>query len=276
MKSVRLLVFLRTDLYELYDIQEKTKLVSRMVTLEWSEEDWLRLLVNRVLANPPLQSLAETLRGPGGIVDLRAALEALFPAEIEGQHVERWLVDSIRNGKGAVSPRLAVLLLYKTRDFSRRPDDVISRLPLFDGDAVRAAMTHLSKLSYEEIVDDFKVASSFVRNCRAGGLASFALDDVRHHFDADEGEVNEQVQLLERLGFLERVVIEGETATSAHFRTPSSTPAAGTTPDRRGSGPASPDAGRAAPATPAVAAAPGRGSAKRRADYKRSVRAGKA
>ena len=34
MKNVRLIVPLRTDLFELYDIQEKTKLVPRTFTIE--------------------------------------------------------------------------------------------------------------------------------------------------------------------------------------------------------------------------------------------------
>ena len=42
MKNVRLIVFLRTDLFELYDIQEKTKLVPRTFTIEWTEEEWLQ------------------------------------------------------------------------------------------------------------------------------------------------------------------------------------------------------------------------------------------
>ena len=49
--SIELVVFLRTDLFELYDIQEKNKLVSRSLALEWSEEDWLRVLILRVFAN---------------------------------------------------------------------------------------------------------------------------------------------------------------------------------------------------------------------------------
>ncbi|MFG2193549.1 hypothetical protein [Streptomyces sp. NPDC048639] len=39
--SVDLVVFLRTDVFELYDSQEKNKLVSRSLELAWSEEDWL-------------------------------------------------------------------------------------------------------------------------------------------------------------------------------------------------------------------------------------------
>ena len=80
---IQFVVFLRTDLYERCDAQEKTKLVSKMVTLTW-EEDWLQVLVRRVLANEPFQRLASRLRGADGSIDIPGALQVLLPPEIEG------------------------------------------------------------------------------------------------------------------------------------------------------------------------------------------------
>ena len=220
LESIGLVLFLRTDLFELYDIQEKTKLVSRMLTLEWSEEEWLQLLVNRLFANRCGSRTCAGLKQRGRLGRAAWGLEALFPPHIEGQPVERWLVDSVRNGNGDVSPRLAVLLLHLTRDLSTNPEAVVSTLPLFSAEAVRGAMTKLSELSYSEVVNDFKVATTFVLNCRAGKLDIFALSDVEALFDDAEGTVSEQVRLLERLGFLERIVIEDDSGTKPCFRVP--------------------------------------------------------
>jgi hypothetical protein len=211
LENVRLIVFLRTDLFELYDIQEKNKLVSRTFTIKWAEEEWLQVLVRRALANESLQRLARRPRAGDGRTDARAGLEALFPPEIEGQPVDRWLIDSLRNGNGDVSPRLAVLLLYLARQRAARPDAVVSALPLFSAAEVGGAMTELSELSFSEVVSDFKVAPTFVQNCRAGKLETFALADVRNLFDEAEGKVSDQVRLLERLGFLERIVRQRST-----------------------------------------------------------------
>jgi hypothetical protein len=218
--DIRLIVFLRTDLFELYDIQEKNKLVSRTLTLSWEEEEWLQVLVRRFLANEPLQHLARRLRIADADADVRAALEVLFPAEIEWQPVDRWLIDSLRNGNGDVSPRLAVLLLYLARERAARPDDVVSTLPLFSAAEAGEAMTKLSDLSFSEVVNDFKVAPSFVQNCRAGKLETFALADVRELFDEAEGKISDQVRLLERLGFLERIVWERDGTRTSLFRIP--------------------------------------------------------
>jgi hypothetical protein len=219
-EHIGLVVFLRTDLFELYDIQEKNKLVSRTLALDWSEEEWLQVLVRRVLANEPFQGLAERLHVADSATETRTALEVLFPPEIEGQPVDRWLIDSLRNGNGDVSPRLAVLLLHLTRELSARPEDVVSTLPLFSAEAVRKAMMKLSDLSFSEVVNDFKVAPSFVLNCRVGKLDSFALREVEKLFDEAEGKISEQVRLLERLGFLERVVRESGSGVSSLFRIP--------------------------------------------------------
>jgi hypothetical protein len=88
---------------------------------------------------------------------------------------------------------------------------VVSAFPLFSAAEAGEAMTKLSDLSFSEVVNDFKVAPSFVQNCRAGKFETFALDDVRDLFDEAEGKVSDQVRLLERLGFLERIVRQRST-----------------------------------------------------------------
>lgn len=222
--SIGLVVFLRTDLFEVYDIQEKTKLVSRTLTLDWAEEEWVQVLVRRVLANEPLRRLASRLHiagGPAdGTVDPQAALQVLFPQQIEGRPADRWLIESLRNGNGDVSPRLAILLLNLTRDHADRPQEMVSTLPLFSADEVAEAMTRLSDLYFSEVVNDFKVAPSFILNCRAGRIETFALEEVTSLFDETEGKISDQIRLLERLGFLERVVQERHAVRQSLFRIP--------------------------------------------------------
>jgi hypothetical protein len=219
-QNLRLVILIRTDLFELYDIQEKNKLISRTLTLDWSEEEWLQVLVKRVLVNKPIKGLASRLTLPDGSIQTGAALRTLFPPEIEGQPIDRWLIDSVRNGNGDIPPRLAILLLHLARELSDRPDESISTLPIFSLKALEQAMTKVSDLSFSEVVNDFKVASSFVLNCRAGKLVSFSLSQVESLFDPSEGEISEQVRLLERLGFLERTVQASDTGVTSLFRIP--------------------------------------------------------
>lgn len=218
--NIGMVIFLRTDLFELYDIQEKNKLVSRTLTIEWTEEEWLQVLVRRVLANEQFHWLAERVGVGEGDAAIRTALSVLFPAEIENQPINRWLVDSLRNGNGDISPRLAVLLLHLARKHADKSEAVVSALPVFSGTTLSTAMTRLSELSFSEVVNDFKVASSFVLNCRAAKKESFTLAAVENLFDEADGTMSEQVRLLERLGFLERIVVETDAGAESMFRIP--------------------------------------------------------
>lgn len=217
---LQFVAFLRTDLYERCDVQEKTKLVSKMVILTWEEEDWLQVLVRRVLANEPFQLLNSRLRDADGMTDIPGTLQVLFPAEIEGQPADRWLLDSLRNGNGSVSPRLAVNLLSYAVQEAARPTGRVSTLPLFSADEIGRAMTKLSDLAFDEVVNDFKVAPSFVNSSRARKLKTFTKEEVRGLFNEKEGNEEEQVLLLERLGFLERIVQERDSILESVFRIP--------------------------------------------------------
>jgi hypothetical protein len=59
-----------------------------------------------------------------------------------------------------------------------------------------------------------------VLNCRAGRLDAFTTNSVANLFDESEGTRSEQVRLLERLGFLERVVHTTDTGVESSFRIP--------------------------------------------------------
>ena len=81
-------------------------------------------------------------------------------------------------------------------------------------------MDKVSDLAYDEVVSDFKVASAFVSNCRAAKLSSFQLEEVAPLFSSLDGNVSDQVRALERLGFLERIVIAENGSVNVSFRIP--------------------------------------------------------
>ena len=220
-RAIRLIVLLRTDLFELYDIQEKNKFVSRTVRLDWSRDDLRKLLLQRLFSNDDLQAVMKSLNGPSlppGIV-AQVQFRIVFPMEVEGKPFEEWLFDSLKNGKNHVAPRQIILFLNvardKTKDGPKR-----RRIPLFTEREVTDAMTRISELSYEEVVSDFRAATGFVRNCRAGKIMEFELEKVKTLFDEKEGSVVLQLERLERLGFLSRIIVKEGDALMPRFRIP--------------------------------------------------------
>jgi hypothetical protein len=219
--GISLLIFIRSDLFNLYDIQEKNKLISRTLTLSWSKPELLKFLIDRVLSNECLSKLKEIVAGlPGNRVEL--AMYAIFPHEVEGLPIQDWLWHSTRNANGRASPRQFILLLVLAVQAPSVQGTTIKAFPIFPQEALRWAMDQLSEFSFKELIDDFRVARTFLSNCRAGKIDTFKLDDVSKLFGADDGPVSMQVHQLERLGFLERVVFEKQSdgVQSSEFRVP--------------------------------------------------------
>jgi hypothetical protein len=223
--NIGLTLFLRTDLFELYDIQEKNKFVSRLVRLAWSRRDLLVLLVKRLCANQQLGELGEMMgrAATAGGAAIEAALRAIFPEEVEETPFVEWFFYGLSNANDRVSPRQVILFLNLARDSaaSRVPGDGRrSIVPLLNERNVRDAMTRLSELSYEEVLSDFRVATGFVRSCRAGNIRDFNLQEVQPLFDLKEGSVAEQIERLERLGFLGRSVLRRDNELVSRFSIP--------------------------------------------------------
>jgi len=211
-QAIRLVVLLRTDLFELYDIQEKNKFVTRTVRLDWSREELRKQLLRRLFSNADLGAVIESLSRAGLRATVLAQIQfrIVFPAEVEGKAFEEWLFESMKNGKNHVAPRQIILFLNLAKE-NAKDDAKRRRIPLFSEKEVADAMTRLSELSYQEVISDFRAATAFVRNCRAGKIREFELEKVQTLFDENEGSVVLQVERLERLGFLSRTIVrEGD------------------------------------------------------------------
>ncbi|QNI30824.1 ATP-binding protein [Alloacidobacterium dinghuense] len=219
-QAIRLVVLLRTDLFELYDIQEKNKFVSRTVRLDWTREELRKQLLQRLFSNVGLRAIMESLNVAAIESSILAQIQfrIVFPTEVEGKPFEEWLFESLKNGKNHIAPRQIILFLNlakeNAKDASRR------RIPLFTEKEVAQAMTRLSELSYQEVISDFRAATAFVRNCRAGKIMEFKLEDVQTLFDEDEGSVVLQLERLERLGFLARTIVKEGDLLVPRFRVP--------------------------------------------------------
>src|SRR5262249_41446958 len=158
-------------------IQEKNKLVSRSVSISWTKPQLLRFIVDRVLTNPCLHPLRKLISSiPDDAHDV--AMAAIFPREIEGMPAAEWLWEWMENGNGDVSPRQLVLLLILAAQSPAAQGVKMDRLPVFSLAALQWGMDRLSELSFKELIDDFRVAPTFLSNCRAGRLTSFELAKV--------------------------------------------------------------------------------------------------
>lgn len=164
----------------------------------------MSLLLSRVFADPVLQPLRErTFSDFGGA---RFGLRAAFPETVEGVPFQDWLWSFLRNGNGKISPRQIILLLLLSKNAKEAKETFVNELPIFTSSVLRQAADKLSEISFEEMLDDFRVAPGFLRNCRAEKVESLDTQDVDALFPKDDGDRHQQIDHLERLGFLERAV----------------------------------------------------------------------
>jgi hypothetical protein len=136
------------------------------------------------------------------------SIRALFPNKIDGLQFIDWFFQSLENGNGDISPRQVILFLVLIKEAPDTFSHEIKKLPIINENNIIWAMTQLSELSFSEVLNDFRIAKTFLRNCRAGKLNLFQLEEVEQLFDVSEGPLALQVELLERLGFLERIVVK--------------------------------------------------------------------
>jgi hypothetical protein len=190
------------------------------MSVSWTKPQLLQFLIDRVLSNPCLR-LVKDLVGSIPPDNHAVAMAALFPAEIEGIAAPEWLWEWMENGNGDVSPRQLILLLILAAQSPVAKEIKMDKLPIFPAAALQWGMNELSELNFKELVDDFRVAPTFLANCRAGRVRSFELAKVETLFSKDEGPITVQLERLERLGFLERVILENPDGTkTSHFEVP--------------------------------------------------------
>jgi len=218
--NLSVLIFIRTDLFEIYDIQEKNKLVTRTFYLRWQREELLDFILTRVINSRNMRDLSELMECFPQF-HKQLGISAIFPEDIENLPVENWLWSSMANGNDDVSPRQVLLLLELTTQHQKVRDTSDQKKTVFDQPSLLKGMEELSVLCFKELIDDFRVGKTFLENCRAGRMHSFGLEKAKKLFSEKDGPISQQTHQLERLGFLERVVVENDNGEQVtEFRVP--------------------------------------------------------
>lgn len=208
-QCIRLVVLLRTDLFEIFHIQEKNKFVSRTVRLAWTEHQLAIQLLTRAYSNEQLKPAFDILRELCLDDDIQRELQfrVLFPKAVDNKAFWYWLYNSLAGGNNRVSPRQIVLFMNLLKEEAKN-EPRVKRIPLYSEVQVKSALIKISGLCFQELIDDFKVATALIQNCRAGKKYRLSFADVTALCDPAEGTPATQIDQLLRLGFFERVVTE--------------------------------------------------------------------
>jgi hypothetical protein len=93
----------------------------------------------------------------------------------------------LKNGNAQISPRQIILFLLLLKDQIIASEPAGEPFPIFKSDSVKKAMSKLSELSYGEVLSDFRVSPTLIRNLRAGKIKEFTFDEVQSLLAIEEG-----------------------------------------------------------------------------------------
>ncbi len=114
LQNVRLKIFLRTDLYhQLTGITDKDK-ISRQITLHWTQDKLIELIVNRIKRLNP--SVIPSTPGLPLNDQFQYVFSALMGKDKKKGFTNNWLYNHLRDGNGVITPRDLIRLIMLSKD----------------------------------------------------------------------------------------------------------------------------------------------------------------
>ena len=161
MKSIRLKIFLRSDIWQAVTEAgfREASHITRTETISWSESALLNLVVNRLLNNPSLVEFsgadADTVRSDA--LKQRTWFDKLVPDQIESGRNPKtfeWILGRVRDGHGVVAPREVIHILDQTRQSQlaslERGEAGPDEGTIFTRGAFRDALPEVSRVRLEQ------------------------------------------------------------------------------------------------------------------------------
>lgn len=196
---IRPKVLLRTDLWRHLDFTNKSHLTDKQITLSWTGDQLMSLLLKRAITNEYVWELVATehprLLEVAGVEDLTAAEReaalsvVLPPSAYTGQNeasIADWIEARVTDAQGTVLPREAILLCKVAQRMQQQkggdvpPDTLISR------ESIREAFPELSTTRCESYLAEFPELRDHFARFRGQTTSTFTraeIDDLMAGLD---------------------------------------------------------------------------------------------
>jgi cellulose biosynthesis protein BcsQ len=220
LKTIRFKVFLREDIWEWLNFDNKSHFNGRDLLLEWTRMDFLRLALRQAIQSPKFKDLVDRTSPVTSIdqaseEDLSRALDLLWGSRRrkgqKAKYVSRWVYERLTDSSGSTFPRSLSALLdgaknheltYKGQTSIQPPTDRLLR-----GRSLEIGLEIASKERCDAIKQEYPNLSDFFN----------ALEEVNALITKDELEgvwqetdsirniasFNEFVDLLTKIGIIQ-------------------------------------------------------------------------
>ena len=187
--NIKVVVFLRSDIYKRLSFTNKDHLSDRNVTIDWDINDLKLLIARRVATSEMIRTWLQVEEGAPkiGIREAETVLNALLAREredIPSTKIEA-IIDILRNSRGEVTPRDLIYLFSETR--SLQLEDIWRGIfnasnPLLPTEMVKEAFKIISKDKVNDFVlGEFPEVQGIITQLEGRRSARFSrtsLEDI--------------------------------------------------------------------------------------------------
>lgn len=224
-------VLLRTDLYRELEFTNKSHLSDKLITLAWSGDQLIALLLKRALADDDVWELVAekcpALLEVQTVEDLsreqrEEALHVILPSSAyPGQReasISEWITARVTDAQHTVLPREAILLCKKAQQLQMQSADPLPGDSLISRDAMRDAFTELSKARCQTYLAEFPKLKEHFTRFRGQSAFSFTREEVLEIMTGLKPNGDELLTELFDIGLLEPV--RGDVKTAESYEIP--------------------------------------------------------
>ena len=234
---LKLVIFLRTDIYEYLDLKEADKVEPELLELEWKTESIYYFMVQRLLFNKEFSKYFEFEgSGPFSPAQQNEALKFFFPKNLSHkelvkgrlkrsknkQSFKKWFKSHFSDATGHINPRMVVRFLIslvkiqKKENATKNPSiNNWENNPIFSEKTLNLAYEKISKDSLTYVLKDYDYdgVKLLIKSLRAAGARNFLHErvcDILVKKDDDEDEAIKICNILKKIGFVKEVHVKGE------------------------------------------------------------------
>jgi hypothetical protein len=220
LSHIRLKIFLRTDIWRAVTNAgfREASHITRSVTIAWSEQALLNLVVRRLLNNPLLAQYtgadpAHVLADAGR---QRQWFDSLVPDQIDSGKNPRtfeWILGRVRDGAGVVAPREVIHVLEQAREQQlaglERGEGAPDGTMIFTRAAFREALPEVSRVRLEQtLYAEYPDLKPFLEQLQ-GEKTNQSVESLSQLWGVDVAEAQAVAGRAVEVGFFE---VRGERA----------------------------------------------------------------
>ena len=221
--NIRQKIFLRTDIWNKITKKgfREGSHITRDITISWSKESILNLVVKRFIENAEIKSFYEIDKEAilKGYEEQERLFYRIFPEQIERgprkSNTLNWIIFRTADAKGTITPREIIHLIIELINMQNASllmgKDGTERENLFDRSLFKGSLELVSKVKMEQtIFSEYSELKDLITRF-SEQKASNSLASIKKILGVPKDEVSETLQQLQDIGFIRKTETDGST-----------------------------------------------------------------